>query len=141
MNRLDFTFYRRIVAEAPIGIIFANRDGIIAFWNRTATAVFGYNSEEAVGQSLDLVIPEDLRERHWRGYRVAIATGQTKYGGRVLATRSRRKDGRKIYVELAFGIIKSSSGQVLGVLALARDITQRYAEEKSLRERVTKLSS
>src|SRR6185295_11212662 len=112
MSKPDFTLYRLIVTEAPVGIIFANRDGIIELWNTAAEAVFGYNSEEAVGQNLDLIIPNDLRETHWRGYRGAMTSGQTKYSGQMLTTRSRHKDGRKIYVELAFGIIKSDSEQV-----------------------------
>jgi PAS domain S-box-containing protein len=139
MSRPDFTLYQLIVTVAPIGIVFANRDGIIELWNPAAAAVFGYKSEEAVGQSLDLIIPKDLREAHWRGYRAAMTRGQTKYSGQMLATRSRHKDGRKIYVELAFGIIKSDSEQVLGALALARDVTQRYTEEKSIRERMIEL--
>jgi PAS domain S-box-containing protein len=139
MSRPDFTLSQLIVTAAPIGIVFANRGGIIELWNPAAEAVFGYNSEEAVGQSLDLIIPKDLREAHWRGYRAAMTSGQTKYSGQMLATRSRHKDGRKIYVELAFGIIKSDSEQILGALALARDITRRYTEEKSIRERMIEL--
>jgi PAS domain S-box-containing protein len=131
MSRPGFTLYQLIVTEAPIGIIFANRDGIIELWNPAAEAVFGYNSEEAVGQSLNLIIPKDLREAHWKGYRAAMASGQTKYNGQLLATRSRHKDGRKIYVELAFGVIKDGSRQVLGGFAVARDITERYKKEKS----------
>ena len=131
MIRPDFTFYQLIVTAAPIGIIFANKDGIIELWNPAAEAVFGYHSEEAVGQSLDLIIPTDLREAHWRGYRAAMASGQIKYSGQLLATRSRHKDGGKIYVELAFGIIKSSSQQVFGLWPW-RGISLGDTQKKSL---------
>lgn len=88
MSRPDFTLSQLIVTAAPIGIVFGNRDGIIELSNPAAEAVFGYNSEEAAGQSLDLIIPKHLREAHWRGYRAAMASGQTKYSGQMLATRS-----------------------------------------------------
>ena len=115
MSRPDFTLSQLIVTAAPIGIVFANRDGIIELWNPAAEAVFGYNSEEAVGQSLDLIIPKDLREAHWRGYRAAMSSGQTKYSGQMLATRSRHEDGRKIYVELAFVLAKATQNRYLGL--------------------------
>ena len=133
------SFYRLIVAQAPVGIIFANTDGIIELWNAESEAIFGYGTEEAIGQSLDLLIPERLREAHWKGYRQAMVTGHTKSRGQVLVTRSRRKDGGTIYLELAFAIVKGDTGQVTGALATARDVTERYTQEKALRERIKEL--
>ena len=96
---------------------------MIRVWNRTAEAVFGHSASEAVGASLDLIIPERFRDAHWTGFRRAIAVGQTKYSGRALTTRSVHKDGRKLYVELSFELVANDAGQVIGVLALGRDCT------------------
>ena len=139
MEPAEGSFYRLIVARAPVGIIFANPDGIIELWNAESEVIFGYGTEEAIGQSLDLIIPERLRDAHWKGYRQAIETGHTGFRGQTLVTRSRRKDGRTIYLELAFAIVKGDTGQVIGALATARDVTERYAQEKALRERIKEL--
>lgn len=139
MQPAEGSYYRLIVAQAPVGIIFADPEGIIELWNAECETIFGYGTEEAIGQSLDLIIPERFREAHWNGYRQAMVTGYTRYRGQVLVTRSRRKDSRTIYLELAFAIVKGDTGQVIGALATARDVTERYTQEKALRERITEL--
>lgn len=139
MKELDPAFCQRIVAELPDGIIFADRDGTIRLWNTGAEAIFGYTEDETVGHSLDLIVPERFRDAHWAGYRRAMASGQTKYRGRVLPTRSMRKAGDTIYVELAFGILKNDIGEVIGALATARNITERYTQERAVRERLAEL--
>src|SRR5690349_7949604 len=120
-----------IVDQAPDAMIFAGPDGAIRLWNRAATTLFGYSSADAVGQSLDLIIPERFRESHWRGFERALAEGATKYSGRALPTRSARKDGTTIYVELTFAILKNASGAAVGALAHARDITERFLRERA----------
>ena len=139
MQPVEGSFYRLIVAQAPVGVVFANPEGIIELWNAECEAIFGYGTEEAIGQSLDLLIPERLREAHWKGYRQAMVTGHTKYRGQVLVTRSSWRDSRTIYLELAFAIVKGDTGQVTGALATARDVTERYTQEKVLRERIKEL--
>lgn len=119
-----------LVEQSPDAMIFADREGAIRLWNRAAEALFGYSAAEVLGGSLDVIIPERLRGAHWAGYRRAIATGETKYGQRVLTTRSARKDGNKLYVELSFALIKDRSGVVVGALAVARDGTERYLESR-----------
>lgn len=104
------------LAEA---VIFADREGIIRSWNARAEAVFGYAAAEAIGQSLDLIIPEHLRAAHWRGYHAAIAAGRTRHGGKPMLTRATHKDGSKVYLEVAFGIVGGPQG-ALGALATAR---------------------
>ena len=120
--------------QAPDAIVFAGTDGVIQRWNRAATALFGYPAEDAIGQSLDLIIPERFRESHWRGFERALADGATKYTGRALPTRSARRDGSAIYVELTFSIVKDASGGVIGALAHARDITERFLRERAQRQ-------
>lgn len=139
MKLVEGSFYRLVVAQVPIGIVFANPEGIIELWNAESETIFGYRPDEAVGQSLDLIIPERFREAHWKGYRRAMAAGHTRLEEQVLITRSSRKDGNTIYLELAFAIVKSETGQVIGALATARDVSQRYTEEKALRERIKEL--
>jgi PAS domain S-box-containing protein len=112
--------YQAVVDEGLEVTIFADRDGIIRIWNARAEALFGYGASEAVGKSLDLIIPQHLREAHWRGYRRAIAAGRTRSDGKPMLTRATHKDGGKLYVELAFGIVTTAGHQVLGALATAR---------------------
>jgi PAS domain S-box-containing protein len=121
-------------AQAPDAVIYAGTDGVIQAWNAAATTMFGFSSEEALGQSLDLIIPERFRDAHWKGFERALADGTTKYSGQALPTRSARKDGTTIYVELTFAIIKDASGSVIGALAHARDITERFLKEREQRQ-------
>ncbi len=125
--------------QAPDAVVFADREGIIREWNEAATAVFGHARDEAVGQTLDLIVPERFREAHWRGYDRALADGDTKYRGQAMPTRSVRKDGETIYVELTFAIVHDAGGAVIGALAYARDITERFQREREQRERLREL--
>ena len=122
-----------LIDQAPDAVIFAGTDGVIRRWNAAATALFGHDRAEAIGQSLDIIIPERFRESHWRGFDRALAEGSTRYTGRALPTRSARKDGTTIYVELTFAIVKEASGAVIGALAHARDITERFLRERAQR--------
>jgi adenylylsulfate kinase len=100
-------------------VIFADREGVIRSWNARAEAALGYTAAEAIGQSLDLIIPEHLRAAHWRGYHAAIEAGRTRHGGKAMATRATHKDGSKVYLEVSFGIVSGTQG-ALGAIAIAR---------------------
>jgi PAS domain S-box-containing protein len=128
-----------IVRLAPDAIIFADSAGLIRLWNLSAESLFGFAAAEVVGSSLDVIIPERLRGPHWQGFHTAIGTGVTKYAGRVLTTRSVHKDGRQLYVDLSFALLRDGGGAVTGALAIARDCTQRYLSEKALHARVLEL--
>lgn len=110
--------------QAPDGVIFADREGVIRLWNARAEEIFGYAASEASGRSLDLIIPQHLRAAHWRGYRDAIAAGRTRSDGKPMLTRATHKDGSKLYVELAFGIVRDEQHGVLGALATARQASK-----------------
>jgi PAS domain S-box-containing protein len=131
LNAVAPELVNAIVGQCPDAMIFADREGVIRLWNRAAEALFGYSAAEALGASLDLIIPERLRAAHWAGYRRAISTGGTKYGNQVLTTRSARKDGGTLYVELSFALVKDADGKVTGALATARDGTERYLASRS----------
>jgi PAS domain S-box-containing protein len=114
-----------IAMQAPDAIIFADRGGVIRFWNDAAERLFGYTRAEAIGHGLDLIIPERLRRAHWDGFDKALATGVTKYSGKAMTTRSMRRNGDKIYVDLSFGLVRDASGAVIGATAIGRDCTER----------------
>lgn len=131
--------YRWIVEQTTDAIIFADREGLIRIWNRGAEAVFGFAGDEALGQSLDIIIPEELRKRHWESYRAAVAAGKTKLGGRALVTRGLHKDGSRLYVDLSFAVIVDDTGQARGALAVGRNVTERYLADKALKKRLAEL--
>ena len=91
--------FAALVEQAPVSIIVADREGLIRVWNRASEALFGHCAREALGRSLDIIIPEHLRQAHWDGYDRSLATGTTKYLGQVMTTRAVHKDGRKLYVD------------------------------------------
>jgi PAS domain S-box-containing protein len=130
---------RLLLDQAPDAIIFADPEGVIREWNSAAEAVFGHSRADALGQRLDLIVPERFRAAHWTGYARALAEGKTKYSGQALPTRSMRKDGTDMYVELTFAIIHDAAGTVIGALAHARDISQRWAQEREQRQRLRDL--
>lgn len=116
----DPELLRSIVEHAPDALIYADREGVIRVWNRAAESIFGYGAAEALGRSLDLVIPERLRGAHWAGYRAALASGRTKHAGRALTTRAVHKNGSKLYLDLSFSLVRDAAGAVVGALALGR---------------------
>jgi PAS domain S-box-containing protein len=120
-----------IVEQTAEAVIYANREGVIERWNAAAAAMFGYAATEALGQNLDLMIPEHLRNAHWRGFDAAIASGKTRLGGRPTLTRGLHKSGKKLYVEMSFALVRDGAGSTLGAVAVARDVTERVAREKA----------
>jgi PAS domain S-box-containing protein len=133
---------QRIVEDTPDVIIFADREGVIRLWNAGAQAVFGYQSEEALGQTLDLIVPERLRERHWEGFRRVMATGVTRYGREeLLAVPAIGRDGGRISVEFSIVMLRDAAGEPLGVAAVLRDVTRRWQEQQQLRKRLAALEA
>ena len=120
----------------PEAMIFADLQGVIQAWNPGAETVFGFTAVEAIGQSLDLIIPERLRKAHWEGYNKAIARSGTLPGRTSMITRSLHKSGEAIYVDMSFAMVKDDRGQMLGSLAIARNATARFTEEKNLRRQL-----
>jgi len=130
----DAEFEHQIVAGAPDGVLYADQDGIIRFWNAGCHRIFGFTTQEAVGQSLDIIIPENLRARHWHGYAETMRSGQTRYGaGDLLAVPALCKDGRRISVEFSIIPFRNSTGAMAGIGAIMRDVTKRFEEMKALR--------
>ncbi|WP_245322738.1 PAS domain-containing protein [Bradyrhizobium valentinum] len=121
----------RILDQLADAVIYANRSGEIVRWNRASIDLFGFAPEEALGRSLDLIIPEHLRASHWSGFNAAMTKGVMKLQGRPTLTRALHKSGTKLYVEMTFAVVKGDEGEVLGSVAMARDVTDRVERERS----------
>jgi len=123
-----------ILDQVADAIICTDPSGAISRWNRASTALFGYSAEEAMGQSVELIIPEHLRAAHWSGFDAAMTRGTLKLEGRPTLTRALHKSGRKLYVEMTFAIVNAADeGGVLGSVAMARDVTDRVERERAAR--------
>ena len=133
--------YRRIVDHAQDAIILADSDGIIRLWNGGAEAVFGYAAVEAIGQSLDLIIPERLRARHWEGYHRVMATGESRYGRELLSVPGVRKDGTRMSLEFSIALLTDEGGRPSAIAAILRDITTRWETDRDLRRRLAELEA
>jgi PAS domain S-box-containing protein len=131
--------FERLVRSAGDAIVIADSEGSIVFWNRAAERIFGFSEAEAVGRSLDLIIPERQRERHWEGYRNVMATGKTRYGSDVLRVPAVDKDGRRLSVAFTVTLLESGDGGSRAIAAIMRDETTRWEEERELRRRLTEL--
>jgi len=133
--------YQQIIEGAQDAIIFADKEGIIRLWNSGAEAIFGYSAAEAIGETLDLIVPEKLREKHWEGYRKVMDTGVTKYGSDILAVPALKKDDSRLSVEFTIVLLKDDTGKPQGTAAIMRDMTERWQREKELKKRLAELEA
>jgi PAS domain S-box-containing protein len=132
---------REVLERARDAVIVADRDGLVRFWNEGAERIFGYSRDEALGRSLDLIIPERLRERHGEGYRKVMAAGVTRYGDEVLAVPALRRDGGRISIEFTILLVHNEAGGLIGTAAFIRDVTARWEKERELKKRLAELEA
>ena len=138
----DSPLLNAILESSSEAIMASDVEGKIMFWNPGATRIFGFDATEALGQSLDLIIPEKLRARHWQGYRHVMATGHSRYSeGDLLSVPALTKDGRRISVEFTIAILRDDQGNMIGMASVMRDSTARFEEMKSLRRRIAELEN
>jgi PAS domain S-box-containing protein len=128
-----------LVRAAGDGIVVADPEGRITFWNPAAERIFGFPASDVLGESLDLIIPERFRARHWAGYREVMRTGETRYGSEVLRVPAVRRDGRRISIAFTVALLAGPDNRVTGIAAIVRDETARWEEEQALRRRVAQL--
>lgn len=128
-----------IVEQMADALIYSDKEGVIRGWNAAAESLFGYAKSDAIGQSLDLIIPERLRNAHWAGFNRAMESGKTRLAGHAAMTRSLTHSRGPIYVEMSFAVVCDEQGKVIGSVAVARDATQRRQHERELRERLETL--
>jgi len=131
--------YRDILENARDAVIYADREGVIRLWNSGAERMFDYSKSEALGQSLDLIIPEPLRKRHWEGYHRVMEEGRSRYASELLAVPAVKKDGTRISVEFTLVPVHDRSGRLEGIAAIIRDVTERWNREKETRQRLAQL--
>ena len=142
MNETQKTkLYQTICEESPDAIIFADRQSLIRTWNKGAELLFGYSAEEAIGQSLDLIIPENLRQRHNDGYAATMKSGHSKYGHELLSVPAVHKDGRRMFCDFSIVMVKDDEGKPLGVASIMRETSAQKAREKELRDRIKELEA
>jgi PAS domain S-box-containing protein len=131
----------QIIKEAHDAIIMADREGIIRLWNKGAELIFGYGPAEAIGQSLNIIIPKNLQERHNRGYQQVMESGRSRYASEVLAVPALKKDGSRISVEFSLVLIGDQQDRVMGAAAILRDVTARWERERAMKQRLAELEA
>jgi PAS domain S-box-containing protein len=136
---MDAWLAQATVREAPEAIVVTDAEGIIRLWNHGAERVFGHSAAQTVGESLDLIIPEKLRERHWAGYRQTMATGRTRYGDTLLSVPATHRDGHRLSIEFSVALLRDEAGRIAGISAIMREVTDRRDAEKALRARMAEL--
>jgi PAS domain S-box-containing protein len=131
------TVAARILASMQEAVIYADLEGVIRLWNKGAEAVFGFTSDEAVGQSVDIIIPEKIRAAHWAGFNKAVAHGDILSAPGARMTRGLQKNGETLYVEMSFAMVRNPEGDMIGSIAVARDATARYMADRAARQQAS----
>ena len=132
----------RILDDSPDAILICDHAGAVRYWNAAAERVFGFRITEALGASLNLIIPERFRARHWSNWETTMRTGVTRYGeGQLLAVPALHKDGRQVSIEFSIQLIREGEGQIAWVVAIIRDVTERFNREKELRAQLKSLQA
>jgi len=123
-----------VITDIPDAVVYADNEGIIRFWNSGAERIFGFAKTDALGQSLDIIVPERLRERHWDGYRHMMATGQSRHAAdELLSVPAQTKQGDTLSIQFTVAPIRDSDGSLTGIVAVLRDVTATFRELKRLR--------
>jgi len=130
-----------VVTESAEAIVVSDPDGIIRLWNNGATRMFGYSADEAMGRDLDLIIPEKLRDRHSKGYQQTMATGYTRYGDSLLAVPAMHRDGHRLSIEFSVALLRDEAGEIVGISAIMRDVSERREAERALRTKLAELET
>lgn len=131
------TVAKAVLSTNSDAIVAADKEGNIRFWNPGAERIFGHASVAAIGQSLDIIIPERLRKRHWDGYRRVIAGGESRYGqGDILAVPGIKKDGTPVSLEFTIVPLQNGAGELTGLVAIMRDVTKRFEEVRALKQKL-----
>jgi PAS domain S-box-containing protein len=135
----DAWLAQAVVTEAAEAIVVTDPDGIIRLWNHAAERLFGHPAAEAVGQSLDLIIPDKLRDRHWQGYRQTMLTGYTRYADKLLSVPATHRDGHRLSIEFSVALLRDEADEIVAISAIMREVTDRREAEKALRAKLAEL--
>lgn len=132
---------KQLVEAIGDAIVISDAKGAITLWNPAAERMFGFTREEALGKSLDLIIPERQRQRHWDGYQKTMDTGITRYGNDVLRVPAVHKDGHTLSIAFTVALLHTPDNKVAAIVAVIRDESSRFAEDRALRKRLTELEA
>ena len=132
---------KQLVASIGDAVVVSDAKGVIVLWNVGAERMFGHSEAEALGKTLDIITPERLRQRHWEGYDKSMATGTTKYGSDLLRVPAIHKDGRTMSIAFSVAMLFEADGKVGSIVAIIRDETTRFAEDREMRKRITELEA
>jgi PAS domain S-box-containing protein len=135
---IDFEQLLKAIGD---GVVVADAKGNIIFWNAAAERIFGFTEQEAIGRSLDLIVPQRQRQRHWDGYHKTMDTGVTRYGNDLLRVPALHKDGRTLSIAFTVAMLHTPDDKVSAIVAVVRDETARWAEERELKRRVNELEA
>jgi PAS domain S-box-containing protein len=130
-----------VVTESAEAIVVTDPDGIILLWNNGAARIFGFAAADVVGQSLDVIIPEKLRARHWQGYQQTMLTGYTRYGDKLLSVPALHSDGHRLSIEFSVALLRDETDRIVGISAIMRDVSERREAEKALRNKLAELET
>ncbi len=132
-SNIDF---HQLVEALGDGVIVCDAGGAITVWNAAATRIFGFTEADAIGQSLDLIIPERQRQRHWDGYHKTMDTGETRYGADVLRVPALHKEGKPLSIAFTVAMLFTPEHTVSAIVAVIRDETTRFNDDRALRKRL-----
>ena len=135
----DAWLARAVVTESAEAIVVTDPAGIILLWNNGAARIFGFSAADVVGQSLDVIIPEKLRARHWQGYQQTMLTGYTRYGDKLLSVPALHSDGHRLSIEFSVALLRDEADQIVGISAIMREVSERREAEKALRAKLSEL--
>lgn len=131
-----------LVQAKSEAIVACDRNGVIRLWNSGAERMFGYARDEALGQTLDIIIPERFRPRHWDAFHVMMRTGQSRYAdGAMLAVPGLRRDGSSISIEFTIAPMLDDDNQVAGLVSVIRDVTRTFEQLRALQKEVERSGS
>lgn len=131
----------QLVESVGDAILAANADGAIILWNPACERIFGHTEAEALGKSLDLIVPQRQQERHWDGYHKTMQTGITRYGTELLRVPAVHKNGHTLSIAFTVGLLRDADGKVSAIVAVVRDESARFQEDRALKKRVTELEA
>jgi PAS domain S-box-containing protein len=133
--------FNQFVGALGDGVIVCDAAGAITVWNAAATRIFGFTEADAIGQSLDIIIPERQRQRHWDGYHKTMDTGETRYGSDVLRVPALHKEGKPLSIAFTVAMLYTPDGKVSAIVAIVRDETVRWSEERALKTKLAQLEA
>ena len=133
--------YEQLVEAMGDGVVVCDAGGAIVGWNAAATRIFGFTKDDAMGKSLDMIIPERQRQRHWDGYHKTMDTGVTRYGSDLLRVPALHKEGKPLSIAFTVALLHAPDGKVSAIVAVVRDETTRWNDERALRSRIKELEA